>query len=124
MRPISSLLLVFAPLALSQTPYIDSIPGYSKLPSCAEEPLSTIVRDMVDGCGDGGELTSYSCFCTQSSSRIAMTISAQVMSNCPDSSSAAATSALDVFESYCQLGDSRRYTLTSHQLQRLTMLPV
>jgi hypothetical protein len=32
-----------------------------------EVPLSTIVRDMEDGCGDDGEMMSCDCFCHTSS---------------------------------------------------------
>ena len=90
--------------ALSQSIYINNVPGYSALPPCAEVPLSLIVRDMVDGCGDGGHITSYSCFCTASSSHYDQVISSSVASSCTADSSPAASSALNVFASYCELG--------------------
>lgn len=51
---------------IAQSLFINSLPEYSVLPACAERPLSTIVRDMRYGCGDGKQTTSYSCFCTDS----------------------------------------------------------
>ncbi|KAK3369635.1 hypothetical protein B0T24DRAFT_722478 [Lasiosphaeria ovina] len=62
--------------------YIDKVPGYSQLPPCAEVPVSTIVRDMERGCGDGGRYTSFSCFCTASSSKFASIISTAVAARC------------------------------------------
>lgn len=47
--------------------YIDQIPLYSKLPECAEKPLSAIVRAQSSGCGDSQQLTSFSCFCLDQS---------------------------------------------------------
>ncbi|KAF5506368.1 hypothetical protein CGCS363_v004049 [Colletotrichum siamense] len=83
--------------------YLDQAAGYSALPSCAEVPISSIVRDMVSGCGDGGRTTSYSCFCTASSDRFSNLIATAVAKNCGQSSSEVA-SATQVFDAYCQLG--------------------
>ena len=90
--------------------YINTISGYSQLSSCATYPLSTIVRDMKLGCGDGGRLTSYACFCTSSSSRMSANIAAEVpgrcnaLGNATSLASAQAKSANAVFHSYCLLG--------------------
>ena len=102
------LLLIFLAFAVgqgyAQRYFIDSIPAYSALPQCAVLPLSKIVRGMVSGCGDGGKTTSYSCFCTASSSRISSIISSNVQSACPTTTQGAADDALNVFSSYCALG--------------------
>ncbi|KAK1847625.1 hypothetical protein CCHR01_09717 [Colletotrichum chrysophilum] len=83
--------------------YLDQADGYSALPSCAEVPISSIVRDMVSGCGDGGRTTSYSCFCTESSDRFSNIIATAVAKNCGQSNVEVA-SATQVFDAYCQLG--------------------
>ncbi|KAG8169409.1 hypothetical protein KVR01_000154 [Diaporthe batatas] len=85
--------------------YIDTIPGYDELSACASRVLSTIVRDENSGCQDTYALTSYTCFCTDSSSYFSNVISRDVVAGC-DSSFAApqATSALSIFDSYCALG--------------------
>ncbi|KAH9232903.1 hypothetical protein K456DRAFT_36923 [Colletotrichum gloeosporioides 23] len=83
--------------------YLDQADGYSALPSCAEVPISSIVRDMVSGCGDGGRTTSYSCFCTASSDRFSNIIATAVAKNCGQSNVEVA-SATQVFDAYCQLG--------------------
>ncbi|KAK0637843.1 hypothetical protein DIS24_g10420 [Lasiodiplodia hormozganensis] len=88
-------------------PYIT---GYSQLTSCAVEPLSTIVRGMSSGCGDDGSLTSYTCFCTGSSSKMNSIISSVVSTECKSHSNvtsfvtAQVSSAIAVFDSYCALG--------------------
>lgn len=89
--------------------YLDQADGYSALPSCAEVPISSIVRDMVSGCGDGGRTTSYSCFCTASSDRFSNIIATAVAKNCGQSSAEAA-SATQVFDAYCQLGKADEAT--------------
>ncbi|KAK4937963.1 hypothetical protein LTR10_021528 [Elasticomyces elasticus] len=96
-----SVLLAYFSLAAAQQIYIDRLPDYSLLDACAENPLSTVVRDMYSGCGDGGVYTSYSCFCTASSSYMAGVISTAVLSYCPGST-ADASSATAVFHEYCQ----------------------
>lgn len=84
--------------------WINTVPGYSELSMCAEQPLSTIVRNMANGCGDGSRRTSYSCFCTASFFKFRWDISTAVVSNCGITSTAQATSAVRVFEDYCALG--------------------
>lgn len=85
--------------------YIDTISGYNELSECAVSVLSTVVRDENSGCQDTYALTSYTCFCTDSSSFFSNVISRDVVSGC-DSSVAApqVTSALSVFDAYCALG--------------------
>jgi hypothetical protein len=90
--------------ALSQSIFINNVPEYTALPSCAEVPVSMIVRDMDAGCGDGNQTTSYSCFCTASSSHYDGVISDFVASACTTDASSAVSEALDVFASYCKLG--------------------
>lgn len=94
--------VISAPLILSQHIFINLVPEYSALPSCAQSPLSSIVRDMDKGCGDGGATTSYSCFCTASSSYFSTLISTVVLMQCSESGQA--SSAVDVFDSYCAVG--------------------
>lgn len=85
--------------------YIDTISGYNELSECAVSVLSAVVRDENSGCQDTYALTSYTCFCTDSSSFFSNVISRDVVSGC-DSSVAApqVTSALSVFDAYCALG--------------------
>lgn len=85
--------------------YIDTISGYDDLSTCAENVLSTIVRAQSSGCGDNGALTSYSCFCTDSSSHFSYEITSAVSVTC-DSAIAPeqASSAIRVFDAYCALG--------------------
>ncbi|KAF2658919.1 hypothetical protein K491DRAFT_713164 [Lophiostoma macrostomum CBS 122681] len=102
------LLMLFVFIALvtfssAQKVFINKVPEYSSLPKCAEVPLSTIVRDMEQGCGDGGATTSYSCFCTASSSIFSAKILTAVGSKCA-STTAGVGEALDVFSAYCALG--------------------
>ncbi|KAB5578652.1 hypothetical protein GE09DRAFT_1214811 [Coniochaeta sp. 2T2.1] len=108
--PLSTLLLLLLLLlqpAASQKVFIDQVPAYWNLPECAELPLSTLVRDMTSGCGDNQKTTSFSCFCTDSFAAFETMISTDVVSHCSsttgDAPSALATSALDVFDSYCRL---------------------
>ncbi|KAI1135790.1 hypothetical protein F5Y05DRAFT_415790 [Hypoxylon sp. FL0543] len=98
--------LLFAALAAGQSTFINNIPAYTLLPHCAEVPLSFIVRDMVSGCGDHQKTTSYSCFCTPSSSKMNGYISTAVASRCSTGPVTAASQAMDVFASYCALGNS------------------
>ncbi|PYH83287.1 hypothetical protein BO82DRAFT_431034 [Aspergillus uvarum CBS 121591] len=83
------------------TYYINKVADYSSLSQCAVAPLSSVVRDMVSGCGDGGKYTSYSCFCTASSSEFNHIISSGVESNCGTNSENQVSTALAVFHSYC-----------------------
>lgn len=86
--------------------YINTVPGYSQLVPCAEHPLSTVVRGMSQGCGENWTaITSYTCFCTLSSSYMSSAISKGVSSYCRNSSaSAQVSSALAVWDAYCDLG--------------------
>ena len=115
-------LLLLTSSALSQHIFINQVPLYSSLSQCAEKPLSTIVRDMVFGCGDGGHTTSYACFCTSSSSHFSSLISSQVSTNCITDSAAAAevTEAVKVFGSYCEMGNSVVSTTTTPGMCCLT----
>ncbi|CAG9975166.1 unnamed protein product [Clonostachys byssicola] len=85
------------------TYWINQLDNYSSLPVCAEGPISTIVRGMVKGCGDGGRATSYSCFCTQSSSAFKDLIASSVEKECSGTGSEV-VSATVLFEEYCSLG--------------------
>lgn len=86
--------------------YINTIPGYSQLVPCAEHPLSTIVRGMSQGCGENWTaITSYTCFCTRSSSYMSSVISKDVSSYCRNSSALEqVSSAIAVWDAYCDLG--------------------
>lgn len=115
-RALSTALLLFTAIigaaaqsssaAAPQTKnYIDTISGYDELSSCAVSVLSTIVRDEISGCQDTYALTSYTCFCTDSSSYFSNVISRDVVAGCEESVAAPqATSALGVFDAYCALG--------------------
>ncbi|CAA9966522.1 hypothetical protein PTMSG1_09881 [Pyrenophora teres f. maculata] len=87
--------------------FIDSIPEYRLLAKCAEKEVSTIVRDMVYGCGDGGNgaYQSFACFCYESSAKFSSMIGAHVQTVCPKDPSQN-TTALQVFSSYCEAGQS------------------
>lgn len=92
---------------IQTTNYIDTIDGYSSLSSCAIDVLSTIVRGEFSGCGGWDDnLTSYTCFCTDSRSFMVNAISTDIITSCNGGStaSAQATSALSVFDDYCALG--------------------
>lgn len=85
--------------------YIDTISGYDELSACAVEVLSTLIRDENSGCQDTYALTSYTCFCTDSSSFFNNAISRDVVSGCNSSvAEPQVTSALSVFDAYCALG--------------------
>ncbi|KAK8070778.1 hypothetical protein PG997_010981 [Apiospora hydei] len=72
--------------------YLDEAPGYLQLPACAVTPISTIVRDMSKGCGDGGRLTSYTCFCTDSYRKARWDISTEIAASCSRDAAASASS--------------------------------
>lgn len=85
--------------------FIDTVSGYDELSTCAEEVLSTIVRAQYSGCGDKGAVTSYTCFCTDSSSLMSHMITSAVSQSCDSSIvSDQASSAIDVFDAYCAIG--------------------
>ena len=53
-----ALVLALANIVATSGPtsiFIDQIDEYALLATCAELELSTIVRDMKYGCGDGGD---------------------------------------------------------------------
>lgn len=100
------LLFTFIMLSSAQRLFIDTIPAYSDLPVCAVDQLRTIVKNMADGCGDGSRTTSYSCFCTDSSSHFSQVISTRVASACLPETTTAVGAAADVFSSYCALGSN------------------
>lgn len=114
------LTVVFTSTSASQTKiWIHTVPGHSNLLTCAVYPLSTIVRDMERGCGDGKWLTSYTCFCTESSSHMSTIIASDVLSQCGNQTGATsfasnqATSANPVFHAYCELGVDSGLSVTS-----------
>ena len=88
--------------------FIDEVTDYAKLPKCAETRLSSIVRDMEFGCGDGSRMTSYACFCYDSSAYYDNMIRTQITSTCSEQS--LATSAQGVFNQYCGIGRTRGLT--------------
>jgi hypothetical protein len=68
--------------------------------------LSTIVRNMVYGCGGHPDYESFACFCYESSAKFSSIIGAHVATECPDDPSQN-TTALEVFSSYCEIGQSK-----------------
>jgi hypothetical protein len=61
-----ALVLALANIVATSGPtsiFIDQIDEYALLATCAELELSTIVRDMKYGCGDGGDgaFQSFNC---------------------------------------------------------------
>ncbi|KAL0782209.1 hypothetical protein CaCOL14_000115 [Colletotrichum acutatum] len=107
---IYSLLLLLGSFRQAHaTYYLNQADGYDSLPSCAEQPISSIVRDMVAGCGDGGKTTSYSCFCTASSDRFREIIATSVAKNC-GRSGVEVESATSVFDAYCQMEKTDKVT--------------
>lgn len=102
--------------------YIDKAQGYENLASCAEVPLSRIVRDMAQGCYDGSRLTSYSCFCTDSYRRIGFDISTAVSTTCGTTSREQVTSALDVFQRYCLEGSQQLITKETQGMKKNAIL--
>lgn len=103
---IHHIFLILITLSSAQRIFIDTIPAYSELPVCAVDQLRRVVKDMVDGCGDGKKTTSYSCFCTDSSSYFSGVISTRVAKACLPETTAAVGAAADVFSSYCALGSN------------------
>lgn len=93
--------------------YIDTVSGYDELSKCAEIPLSTIVRNMENGCRDGSQLTSYSCFCTDSYQKFNFDISTAVLAQCGRTISAQAMSAVKVFQDYCIIDTEADLSTTS-----------
>ncbi|KAM7202608.1 hypothetical protein V8F20_004397 [Naviculisporaceae sp. PSN 640] len=93
--------------------YINALTAYSDLPACAEVPLSNIVRNMWSGCGDGSQLTSFSCFCTDSYSKFSWEISTAVVAGCDDDKQELASSAVGLFHEYCTKGPEQLTKTTS-----------
>lgn len=94
--------------------YIDEVPEYSLLASCAEKKVSSIVRLMTSGCGDGSRATSYACFCYSSSTFYDNLIGHEIQTTCSDL--AQVSSAHAVFQKYCAIGQTRGI-LPSSELQ-------
>ncbi|KAH9996986.1 hypothetical protein F4779DRAFT_622978 [Xylariaceae sp. FL0662B] len=108
--------LLFITRGTAQNIFIDNVPGYFDLPSCAEVPLSFIVRDMASGCGDDSKTTSYECFCTPSLAKMNGVISAAVTSRCstdPATAVSAASEALHIFEECCFMKTAGTAALTA-----------
>lgn len=111
--------------------FIDTITGYSDLSSCAADVLSTIVRAQSSGCGDDGALTSYTCFCTDSSRLFSFEISSAVSLTCKSLSESEkqVSSALEVWEGYCALGVQAGLATTTgacefRSIPRKSLLPL
>lgn len=111
---------------IQTTNYIDTIDGYSSLSSCAIDVLSTVVRGEFSGCGGWDDnLTSYTCFCTDSYSFMSTVISTDIITSCDGGTmaSAQATSALSVFDAYCALGVEAGLEPTSECRSSLRNMP-
>ncbi|KAF2008974.1 hypothetical protein BU24DRAFT_88996 [Aaosphaeria arxii CBS 175.79] len=82
--PLLSLIAISAtPVAAKSTSiFIDQIPLYSRLASCAEDRVSAIIRAQFSGCGDNMQLTSFSCFCIDSSTEFNSILSTAVEEQC------------------------------------------
>lgn len=72
--------------------YIDQVPGYTSLRPCAQGRVSAIVRAQASGCGDNMHLTSFTCFCMQSSSQFVSILSTDIAAECAAEATAAPTS--------------------------------
>lgn len=107
-----SLLLV---VQVRATFWLNQLDSYDSLPYCAEGPISSIVRDMVSGCGDGGRTTSYSCFCTRSSSSFVQIIATAVAKECSHWGTEV-SSATGIFNEYCQLVSGAQQSLTTREV--------
>ncbi|KAK8022441.1 Glycosyl transferase [Apiospora rasikravindrae] len=99
------------PATMAQNIFIDSLSGYQALPPCAERPVNAIVKNMASGCGDHQMTTSYSCFCTASSTKYVSIISKEVAKRCLPDTSTAIAQATDLFESYCAIGSAANGTV-------------
>ena len=87
--------------------FINQLPGYSSLADCAVFQVSTIVRNMEDGCGDGSKTTSYNSFCHTSSSYFSSFIGSNVEKACAtDSLDFQKSLAAELFDNYYHLGDN------------------
>ncbi|KAH7127226.1 hypothetical protein B0J11DRAFT_505929 [Dendryphion nanum] len=116
--PIAGLLSL-APQAFADGPtkiFINQVPEYSSMSKCAEPKVSTIVRNMVFGCGDGQLTTSFACFCYENYTKYATMIGSQVAAACTQDVSQSSL-AIEVFSKYCDLGEA---TPTSGSLRAST----
>ncbi|KAF2621247.1 hypothetical protein BU25DRAFT_426644 [Macroventuria anomochaeta] len=82
---------------------VSQVSEYDLLQTCAEPQVSTIVRDMVDGCEDGSRTTSYACFCYTSSKYFNDLIARRVSTACSNDLSQTVL-AMGVFWEYCEIG--------------------
>ncbi|KAF2852331.1 hypothetical protein T440DRAFT_477792 [Plenodomus tracheiphilus IPT5] len=82
--------------------FINQLSDYGILSTCAEQQISTIVRDMSYGCGDGSRTTSFACFCYTSSTQFDSMIGAHVRTACPNDA-AEEMKARDLFHEYCEI---------------------
>ncbi|RII05973.1 hypothetical protein CUC08_Gglean009188 [Alternaria sp. MG1] len=122
-----ALVLALANIVATSGPtsiFIDQIDEYALLATCAELELSTIVRDMKYGCGDGGDgaFQSFTCFCYESSAKFSSMIGVHVATECPDDPSQN-TTALGVFSSYCEIGGSKLAEITASTPRSATSTP-
>lgn len=101
--------------------FINQVPEYDLLPFCAETEVSSIVRNMANGCGDGSRTTSYACFCYDSSTHFNSLIGSHVATACEEDPSQA-TSAKAVFNKYCQIGQTRGLQAPTRKM--ILILPV
>ncbi|KAF2678888.1 hypothetical protein K458DRAFT_422775 [Lentithecium fluviatile CBS 122367] len=60
---------------------------------------------MAFGCGDGSSTTSYACFCYESSAKFSSMIGKHVSTACNPDFPEQNSSAIEVFSSYCKLGE-------------------
>lgn len=108
------LILATAALVHSSDYFINDLAEYGSLASCAQEPLSTIVRVQASGCGMS---SSYSCFCTDQSSSISSVIFEAVSEECVAhtvfNDLDQASSAVNVFDVYCKFSENAQASLTS-----------
>ncbi|KAK8121660.1 hypothetical protein PG984_010330 [Apiospora sp. TS-2023a] len=98
------------PAIIAQKIFIDQLSGYKALPSCAERPIHTIVKDMSLGCGDGKKTTSYGCFCSASSTHFVSLISKEVAKLCLPDTTTAVAQATSLFGSYCAIESAKNGT--------------
>lgn len=73
--------------------YIDQVPLYTSLQACAQDRLNAIVRAQASGCGDDTQLTSFACFCIDSSTEYVSIISTAVEQACERAATATTTGA-------------------------------
>lgn len=92
---LSFLFLGWAEAAGKTHIYIDQIPLYTRLQLCAQDQVSAIVRAQASGCGDDTQLTSFACFCIDSSSEFSSIISTAVADECKSAATAPAITARD-----------------------------